>query len=454
MSERDAHPSRIGGWTAAADFARGMEGAQLPGANRIPTQGSRMHPSVPVARGAAELQRLLRERTLDLRTLDVGGFRRWLEPHLARWERDPAFVQRTRIREIRRAHPRLRALQAELRAAEAADRASPLSERLRRVEHDLAGAGRAAAGLEGALERAAPEKRAALRRKLDGFRARRAALGKELEELTRSSAERQALLRLRAELADLRAAAGLDAEEARLRDLLRTRGQGAGRRGAAFEELAAELTRIHVLPDLPDDGADGGEPRVLRGVTLGAARMELDQVVVRPGTPGEPVEVLAVVEVKRGLNDLAHGFRMRQENLAWLTGEQGGPDPAAYRTRGFPAGRFDRPAVHAEGGESWRFGPGSFRRFRRDPATGLFLDGLYLVTRDGPLWGVGGAALARIACRVATDPRWDPADEAYLAGLLEWCRSLAHPVEAPDVLRSYAAAGERAGQVLVVEAGA
>lgn len=410
-----------------------------------------MHPSVPVARGAAELHRLLRERTLDLRTLDVGGFRRWLELHLARWERDPVFVQRTRIREIRRARPRLRALEAELRAAEAADQASPLSERLGRVEHELAGAGRAVAGLEGALEQAAPEKRAALQGKLDGFRARRAALGQELEELTRSSAERQALLRARAELAGLRAAAGLDAEEARLRELLRARGQGSGRRGAAFEELAAELTRVHLLPGLRDDGADGGEPRVLRGVTLGAARMELDQVVVRAGAgPGEPVEALAVVEVKRGLNDIAHGFRMRQENLAWLTGGEDGPDPAAYRTRGFPAGRFDRPATHTDGGETLVFGPGSFRRFRRDPATGLFLDGLYLVTREGPLWGVGGAALARIACRVATDPRWDPADEGYLAGLLEWCGSLAHPVETPDVLRTYAAAGERAGQVLVV----
>ncbi|MEW5925863.1 MAG: hypothetical protein AB1941_00080 [Gemmatimonadota bacterium] len=410
-----------------------------------------MHPSVPVARGAAELHRLLRERTLDLRTLDAGGFRRWLALHLARWERDPAFVQRTRIREIRRAHPRLRALETELRAAEAADRASPVSERLGRVEHELAGAGRAVAGLEGALEQAAPEKRAALRRKLDGFRARRTALGQELEDLTRSSAERQALLRVRTELASLRAAAGLDAEETRLRGLLRSRGQGSGRRGAAFEELAAELTRIHVLPGLRDDGTDG-EPRVLRGVTLGAARMELDQVVVRAGAgPGEPVEVLAVVEVKRGLNDLAHGFRMRQENLAWLTGGEGGPDPAAYRTRGFPAGRFDRPALHAEGGESWRFGPGSFRRFRRDPATGLFLDGLYLVTREGPVWGVGGSALARIACRVATDSRWDPASEAYLAGLLEWCRSLARPVETPDVLRTYAAE-QFARQVLVVGA--
>lgn len=410
-----------------------------------------MPPSVPVARGAAALNRLLHERTLDLRTLDVGGFRRWLERHLARWQRDPVFVQRTRIREIRRARPRLRGLEAELRAAEAADRASPLWERLRRTEHDLTGADRAVAGLGGALERAAPGERPALRHKLQGFHARRDGLRRELAELVRASDERRALLRLRAELAGLRAETGLDAQEARLRELLRERGRASGRGGAAFEELAAELTLRHVVPGLPRDGPDGGEVRVLRGVTLGAARVELDQVVVRASPrPGEPVEVLALVEAKRAVDDLAHGFRMRQENLAWLTGDDAAYDPAAYRTRGFPAGRFDRAAVHRADGADHAFGPGSFRRFRRDPATGLFLDGLYLVTRDGPVWGLGSAALARIAARVAGDERWDPASDAYLAGLLEWCRSLARAVETPDVLRTYAATEARARQVLVV----
>ncbi len=413
-----------------------------------------MHPSVPVARGAAELNRLLDERTLDLRTLDVGGFRRWLERHLARWERDPVFVQRTAIRELRRAHPRLRALEAELRGAEAADRASPLAERLRRAERDLTGAERAVAGLGEALERAAPDGRPALRRKLAGFRARRAGLQRELEALVRASDERRALLRLRAERARLGAETGLDAREARLRELLRERGRTSGRGGAAFEALAAELTLRHVVPELaggPPEG--GGEVRVLRGVTLGAARMELDQVVVRaPADPGAPVEVLALVEAKRGVDDLAHGFRMRQENLAWLAGDGAGRHDDAYRTRSFPAGRFDRAAVHRADGAAHAFGPGSFRRFRRDPATGLFLDGLYLVTRDGPVWGLGSAALARVAARVAGDERWDPASDAYLAGLLEWCRSLACAVETPDVLRTYAATEARARQVLVVAA--
>lgn len=191
--------------------------------------------------------------------------------------------------------------------------------------------------------------------------------------------------------------------------------------------------------------------RVLQGVTLGAARMEIDQLLVRcSGDADEPVEVLALVEVKRNVNDLAHGFGLRQENLAWLTGDEARYDPEAYRTSSFPEGRFDR-AIHESGGERYVFDAGSFRRFRPDPATGLLLDGLYLVTRPGAIWGVASAALARIAYRVSTDERWAPENEAYLRKLLEWCRSLAHGVETPDVLRTYAAAQDRAQQLLLLE---
>ena len=80
-----------------------------------------------------------------------------------------------------------------------------------------------------------------------------------------------------------------------------------------------------------------------RGVTLGAAGTELDQVIVRlPSRAERPVEVLAVVEVKRNLNDLAHGFRRRQDDLAWLTGHTANYDPRRYRTRQFPTGHFDK----------------------------------------------------------------------------------------------------------------
>lgn len=407
-----------------------------------------------ISRGTGALHRLLAERTLDLRALDTGGFRAWLDRHLPRLERDPVFVQRTRIRDLRRAHPRLRSLETEERRAAAADRESPHFERLHQAEHELSGAEKAVSGLGEALDREPPEKRAAMQRKLNAFRTRQRALREELKERVRFSPERQALVSVRAELRRLRAELGLDREEARLRELLRARGRGSGRRGADFEAAALSVAERYILPEVLDDLQNSSERqrvRVLQGVTLGAARMEIDQLLVRfSGDADVPVEVLALVEVKRNVNDLAHGLRLRQENLAWLTGDHVRYDAEAYRTASFPEGRFDR-AVHESGGERYAFDAGSFRRFRPDSATGMILNGLYLVTRPGAIWGGSSAALARIAYRVSTDERWDPESEAYLRRLLEWCRSLTHALETPDVLRTYASTEGRARQIVMVE---
>lgn len=410
-----------------------------------------MSPGVRVERGSAALHRLLREETRDFRALDAPGFRRWLERRLSRWSGDPLFAQRARIRELRRSLPRLEALEAELRSTEAADRASPVFPELQRVERELVGTAKALAGLSDALAGADAARRKELRAKRDAFRSRQAALAAERENLTLSSPERQILLRIRAELAALRASCGLDQEETGLEALQRERGRGSGRSGAGFEDRALEVVREHVLPELAGEPNPGDPPVALRGVRLGAADTELDQVVVRAGAPGEPVRVLALVEAKRNPNDLGHGFRKRQANLAWLRGDRGRYDPDRFRNRHFPTGHFDRAAVHRQDGAEFVFAPESFAGLEPDAATGLVLRGLYLVTRWGPLWGVSGPALARIQHRAATDPRWDLRDDAYLEELFGWCRGLAEPPEAPDVLRLYAERPEVAGHVLLLQ---
>jgi hypothetical protein len=172
-------------------------------------------------------------------------------------------------------------------------------------------------------------------------------------------------------------------------------------------------------------------------------------IVRRPGGPDEPVEVLAVIEAKRNINDLAHGFLRRQIDLAWLTGDRTAYEPAEHRTGTFDTGHFNRPAVHWEDRQAFLFAPDSFRRFKRD-ARGYFRDGLYLITRAGPVWGLSGAALARVAAAVSTDETWDPEDEAYLGRLFEWAKSLAGPVETPDLLQLYANDPARAGKLIIL----
>lgn len=407
--------------------------------------------STEVRRGREALRELLETQRFDLRQLDVSGFRAWLERHLEHWRHDPAFVQRARIRDLRRRDPDLLALEAEARLARAADEASPLHPRLGAAEHDLVGAEKAVAGLSYALGREGDaSERERLRLKREEFQSRVAAARAEIEELTRASPERRALGEIEERLAHRRAHLGLDREEARLRELQRKKGRSTSRSGTSFEERAVEAVRTEVLPELAPEGSGAGLV-VLRGVTLGAARMEIDQLVVRPGASRDSdAEVLALVEAKRNVNDLAHGLWRRLENLAWLAGHAEGYERELYRTGAFPDGLFEGVAVHSRHGERHRFTADSFRRFLPDLATDTLPERLYLVTRPGPLWGIDSAGVARIAHRIATDEAWDPDDSGYLARLLDWSRGHADEEEAPEVLRRYAADPAASRRVLLL----
>jgi hypothetical protein len=402
-----------------------------------------------VIRDPDALRRLVAERTFDLRALDLPGFRRWVSVQFPYWQADPVFAQRARIRDLRKAHPELRRLKREMRRAAEADAATPQAARLGEVEKKLRNAEKAVAGLTAALEHADDATRLALEAKREAFRRRLRNLEEEWAQLVRSSPEQQSLFRAAADYDRLRSAIGLDHEEARLRELLTEKGRRAGDAGEQFEERARAITVRHIVPDV---GADGGDLHVLNGVRLGAAGVELDFAVVRrPAGRDQPVEVLAIVEAKRNINDLAHGFLRRQVDLAWLTGDAGAYDPAAHRTGHFTSGDFDRPAVHWQDGQAFLFGPGSFLLFAREATNGRFLGQLYLVTRAGPIWGVSAVSLSRIAHRAATDERWDLENDDYVQRLIAWCRSLAGPIETPDVLRLYAADPRACRQLLIAD---
>lgn len=409
-----------------------------------------MSSGVSVARGAEMLRCLLDTQSLDVRRLDLSGFRHWLDHHLNRWKHDAIFSQRTKIRSLRESQPQLLLLEKQHRFAAAADAATASYDRLQRLAQEIADADKAVVGLTRAVQDSPPEKRPALQRKLASFQARRQLLQTEYRELVQATPERRTLLRIEDDLQRLHHAAGLDREEAALKRLQRERGRRSGRSGDSFEQLTIQTALAEIVPELLCEEDAAGEVHLLRGVTLGAAGVELDQLVLRqPPSDDEPVEVLAIVEVKRNLNDVAHGFRRRQQNLAWLAGDAAGYDPRVYRTRYFVSGHFDRPVVRQHGEKKFLFDRGSFRHFHRDAATQLFLDRLYLITRPGPMWGLSSAALNRISYRVATDRHWDPNDEEYLCQLMQWCRTLAHEIETPDVLRIYASKTPRARQVLL-----
>ena len=397
-----------------------------------------------VRRGAGAIARVLRQSTFDLRTTDEAGFRAWLAEHLPRWRADPAFAAQEAIRELRRAHPRLAELEEEHRRLLHAEQIAPGYPAMQALQMELRGVTSAIAGLAAAQEEASGEKREGLARKLAGFRTRLARLREREDGVLAGMPERERVLRVRAELDDLRAATGLATAEGQLSAMQSQRGRRSGRAGGSFEDLALEASRHLVLPE---HGVGAGMV-ILRGVTLGAAEMEIDQLLARRGAAGERLQVVAMVEAKLNPNDLGGGFRQRQRNLAWLTGDLGAYDPERHRARRFPTGHFDREVVHEQDGERFPLGPGSFSRFRRDPATGFFLDGLYFVTRAGTLLGASTGTLSRLRHRVATDERFSLDDPEYLRELLAWCRTLTHELESPDVLRAYARSPALARQLL------
>ncbi len=418
---------------------------------RDPASGFALLARPAVSRGAETLRRLLCDQTFDLRAVDPAGFGSWLEAHLLRWRRDPIFVQRARIRDLRAGCEALQLLEKEQRRLTRLDAASAAFPRLHELERERTGTEQAIAGLSAAAKATAGSKRVAISAKLKDFRSRHRLFKAESAALTRSSPQRQELLRADRKLRRLRAALGLDAEETKLAGLLKERGRRGGRAGNSFEQETEELIRTEVLPELLRRFRPEGAERthMLRRVTLGAAQIEFDLLVVRQTTSAKPVDVLAAVEAKRNLNDLAHGFRRRQRDLGWLTGEAPQQDPAAFRAKTFPTGRFDRLAFHEQDGGAFAFDQRSFRRFRRDPASGAFLDRVYFVTRAGLLWGLSSAALSRLSHRIATDHRLNLANEVDLRAILDWSRSLCEPFETPDLLRLYASRPEWARQILV-----
>ena len=410
--------------------------------------------STRIESGRSALALLLRDYNQDFRRLDPPSFRRWLEAHLTHWQKNPIFCQRAHIRELYRAHPGLRQLEREYRETRRRLASTPVFIQMAALERQLADNLKAQTGLSQALAAASGERQQQLEQKLAHFRADHQSLLDDYNQLRLANPMQQSLLELEQQVQAERTRLGVDREEQRLAELLRTQGQASGRRGEQFEAQARALIDERVLPRLramTPEVDRFAEIQVLDGVRLGTGPVEFDQLVVGERPDNDLVQVLAAIEVKRNLNDLAHGFRQRQENLAWLTGASHGYDSERYRNRNFPSGHFDRIARHEHQGRTYAFAKESFALFQPDPVLGYFIDRLLFVSRPMTLWGLSSASLNRLAYRVATDPDWQPEAESYLEQLHHWCLGLTQPLETPDVLTFYASDPVRSDQILLIE---
>ncbi|QDU37241.1 hypothetical protein Mal4_15510 [Maioricimonas rarisocia] len=373
--------------------------------------------------------------------LDLDGFRTWLSRRIEESLRQPYFAQQCRIRELKREHRR-RLRDRERRLEKAADAYAqvPAREQIEQLEHKLDSLGQGVAGLTKAVAegRAEPEK-------LAEFEGRFEEATGQYRQLVASTPERKRLDRARASLERLRDEIGLTDAETELEALGRRQGKSSTASGTHFETVSSSATHQLFLPELV---REGDQAHVLHGVTLGCARGELDQVVVVRRAENVPVEVRAIVEAKRNINDLAHGFRQRQENLAWFAGDASGYDPALYRTDRYPEGHFQGPVTHEEEGQTFLFDTSSFESITKDAESGWRLDHLCFVTERRPLLGVGMAEHGQILNRVATDPAFNIDSKAVLGRYRKWAQRMVEPMQTEDVLALYARRDDWARQIV------
>lgn len=391
---------------------------------------------------AESLARFVESNAAPVWAFSPEKFRGWLLQRVREQEHNAVFQQKRRIQAILRTHrDTLRPLEKEAETARAAYEQSPHFELIERLLQQIHRLQRGVDGLRVAVDegRARPEKLAAHQNALQQREA-------ELALAVSRCRERDAWERAAEELSQRRAVLGVTSEESELARLQRHRGRRSGAVGERFEQIAETALCESLNSFWPE-----ASPRsvVLRGVTLGAAQTELDFVIgqIVPGRP--EIDVLAIVEAKRNINDVVTGFLQRQRNIGWLTRDETSYDPAVFRTQSFPTGHFDRPATHRQGRDEYVLTSDSFRRFHRDRGTGWFLDRLYFVTRLRPLLGVTTLELARIMNRVATRPEFDENDPQHVARLLEWSRTFVSRSQTCDVLRMYGAS-QLAHQILIV----
>ncbi len=361
-------------------------------------------------------------------TLPDDAFLEWLRARFCDGLRDEAFRIRLDIRSIWLANPELLAARERLDAVERAHRGTPEHEALEATARALHGAEQAVEGLTLAIIESRSDDEA----KLEHFERQVEVLRAELASQLAEAPLHQEAAAARQAVEALVSRTGLDAKRAALRDLERARGRGTRRAGRRFEDLGAATIESRLFPVLR---AEGHDPRLLRGVTLGCARGEWDGLVVEAAAT-DPAIVLGMVEFKRNPGDIAHGFALRTENLAWLAGDDRAYDPAQYRTQRYATGHFEGPVVEA----GLVFTHESFAAIGRSASDRLA--SLHFVTTDRPLNGLSSREQHRFLNRIAGDLTVDWGDPAHVSQVRGWLDPEA--LRTAEVLERYADAGLRA----------
>lgn len=393
------------------------------------------------------LKDFLGKNTCDFSTMNLENFVVWLKKQVAQKSTDPSFYKRCEIRDLQYLHrSRFYVLWDASKKAQQAWDSCASKEKWESVERKIFGSKRAIEGLSLAIQEKSGEKRLDCMAKLEAFQKELGSLEQQREEMLKSLQQKHDLDKAESELFAFKQEIGLDKKEKELEEILHAQGQNTSQAGSHFENIARDAIEKYIFPivseNLPCE--QKASLKLLSNVTLGCARAEIDYLVVLPSSPF--TIVLAIVEVKRNINDLAWGFQVRQENLAWFTGDTARYDPQLYRTHIFQEGHFDKSVCHEEQGEKFFFCMDSFSLFQREKS--CFLDRLFFITDARTLTGMLSSEYRKFLYHISTDMNFDMENPEYLEKLFAWTKTIVSPFQTKHALELYASQEKWARQII------
>jgi len=422
--------------------------------------------------GHAAIDRLIVESNVDRPFESVENFADWVRTSYRRWALDPAIAEQLRIVDLEALHEDALS-RASSRLAHARERYAScatgksidrLQERISKLRMECEGREKmqGAASMSGAPSDSKGQKNS---ERLKAAFAEIDVLTQDLESAIASCAEWKELQEAEQALLDLRRDIGIEAASTRMRELEKELGRLTNHRGFNFESQAQVVVKELIAPRFLKDAKSWWDEErtalgqtetvssveeqydmqniyVLRGVTLALAQGEFDYVIVakstlpsqqidlssnknfgghpqptksqlQEGLAQQPVLVLAVVEVKRNVNDVGPTFMGYLERIAWLSGLESEYDRTKYNTNFYPSGHFDKPFWHSDAGynESFKFDRSSFRLFfprsqlpcGRDELAMCVRRRLHFITRAGAIRGVSSKSESSLKRKVARD---------------------------------------------------
>ncbi|EKX54870.1 hypothetical protein GUITHDRAFT_99522 [Guillardia theta CCMP2712] len=424
--------------------------------------------------GRAAIDSLLMESNVERPFESEESFAQWVQTSYRRWSLDPTISEQLRILDLEtvhedvlsRASQRLVRAQEEYASCPAGSIIDGLRDKVSKLRMECQGRERqnlAASNGDAALLNSAGEKNQKSSERLQAAYAELDGLTRDLESKISSCAEWKELQDAEKALLDLRREVGIEEASMRMKESERAIGRQTSYKGFDFEGQAERVVKELILPrfladaeswwdqersamrtsgaDVPVEQFDMKNIFVLRGLTLGIARGEFDYVIVAKSTmpSGEldapagksvgghpqptkaqlqglseqPVLVLAIVEVKRNVNDMGSNFMGYVERIAWFSGMERGYDPTKFATNFYRSGHFDRPFWHSDAcsRKSFKFDRSSFRLFfqdakrvsARDDLAAYVMERLNFVTRHGTIRGMSSKAEASLKKKVARD---------------------------------------------------